>query len=149
MTLSSLLTFDATNILPGTDVSAGVWSHAEICLGIVSVCLPCYRPLFRDLKAIFSSDKSKTTSSTLPPGSPHQIPLGDPLGGTAKTTLGSNIELVSTEVWSAPSLPDQSLKVQLDTHPAGRPEQDAVQLGGWPEEDGVIRNPGVVGAGVR
>lgn len=48
-------------MLLGDDVPAAIWTHAEICLGIVSACLPCLKPLFRKSPtSVWSKDKSSS-----------------------------------------------------------------------------------------
>ena len=41
----------------GSDVDPGVWSAAEVCVGIVGACLPTLRPLFSP-RYCFRADRS-------------------------------------------------------------------------------------------
>ena len=59
-----------TLLFPGTNVLIAIWTHAEICLGIVSACLPCYRPLFRSIGEVFSINRSGKGSGAA--GAPQQ-----------------------------------------------------------------------------
>lgn len=56
-------------ILPGDDVPAAIWTHAEICLGIVSACLPCLKPLFRKPQSTaYSKDKGSSSATYISNG---------------------------------------------------------------------------------
>lgn len=91
-----------TNDQPGTDTPSSIWTHAELCLGIVSACLPCYRPVFRGVATVFSTNKSK--SSSLTPQSRSKV-SADPyksLEGKETSIGGSNIALVPSGQWKPP-----------------------------------------------
>ena len=48
-----------------SDVNAAVWSVVEVCIGIVSACLPTYRPLFLKLFGKCSAARKKRTAFSL------------------------------------------------------------------------------------
>ena len=89
--------------LIGTDVPASIWTHAELCLGVVSACLPCFKPLMRGVKRMISTITSGTFSKKSASQShSHGKPSTDPyksLGGKETSVHGSKIALVSTDEW--------------------------------------------------
>lgn len=96
-----MLTEDFLN--KGTDVPASIWTHAELCLGVVSACLPCFKPLLRGVKRMISTMTSGTSSKQAASQShPHSKPSTDPyksLNGKEISMHGSKIALVSTDEW--------------------------------------------------
>ena len=94
-----------TDSSPGTDTPSSVWAHAELCLGVVSACLPCYRPLFRGALEVFSTNRSKPGKLTPQSRSKVSADPYKPLDGKASSVSGSNrsdIALVPSEQWKAP-----------------------------------------------
>lgn len=87
----------------GTDVPASIWTHAELCLGVVSACLPCFKPLLRGVKRMMSSVTNSTLSKQVASQShSHSKPSTDPyksLNGKETSINGSKIALVSTDDW--------------------------------------------------
>ncbi|MCJ1428153.1 hypothetical protein MMC29_006061 [Sticta canariensis] len=88
------------------DVPVAIWTHASLCLGIVSACLPCYRPLFRAAYRKLSTYRSKPSNSE--PQNPHQEV---PTVGTYKApdskeadTSGLGSGLASNPQWSSQTL---------------------------------------------
>ncbi|MCJ1463280.1 hypothetical protein MMC07_001886 [Pseudocyphellaria aurata] len=84
------------------DVRVLIWTHAELTLGIVSVCLPCYKPLFAGLGGVFSTvfSTKKTSKSTTNPEykkSKDAFPSSDAKKNSGLT--GSETELVSRDEW--------------------------------------------------
>ena len=65
-------------MFPGTVTPGAIWSQVEISVGIISACLPVYRPLF--------ARKSKLPEATTPvyskpPKTPRSVPLTNCRGG--------------------------------------------------------------------
>lgn len=92
-----------SDALAGDDVPASIWTHAEFTLGIFSACLPCFRPLFKRVGVVFSSDaKSKKSTLTQPPNrSKLTTDTYKSLNGKeAGEDNGSKIALVSPDHWS-------------------------------------------------
>ena len=48
-----------------SDVNAAVWSVVEVCIGIVSACLPTYRPLFLQIFGKSAASGNKRTAFSL------------------------------------------------------------------------------------
>lgn len=46
-----------------TEVGAEIWTQAELNLGIVSACLPIFKPLYRKVKATVSALRTNDMSS--------------------------------------------------------------------------------------
>ncbi|MCJ1464422.1 hypothetical protein MMC07_003035 [Pseudocyphellaria aurata] len=87
------------------DVPVAIWTHASLCLGIVSACLPCYQPLFRQAYRKLSTYGSKSSSSAA------QIQPKELAAGKSKTsdeketdTGDSEIRIASRVEWDALSL---------------------------------------------
>ena len=81
-----------------------IWSHAELCLGVVSACLVCCKPALRGAIRMFGTIKSGTTSSKQPSSRSHAKPSTDAyksLDGDGKesSSRGSKIALVSSDEW--------------------------------------------------
>ncbi|MCJ1423852.1 hypothetical protein MMC29_001737, partial [Sticta canariensis] len=89
------------------DVRILIWTHAELTLGIVSACLPCYKPFFIGLGDVFSTvfSSRKSISAT----NPNSMKPADAFHSSdprKKPGLpGSQIELVSVDEWSDASKP--------------------------------------------
>lgn len=103
VSLIQRISYTKPDPLAGDDVPASIWTHAEFTLGIVSACLPCFRPLFKRVGGIFSSDpKSKKTTLTQPPNrsklttDTYRSLNGKEVG----EDNGSKIALVSPDSWS-------------------------------------------------
>lgn len=103
VSLIQRISYTKPDSLAGDDVPASIWTHAEFTLGIVSACLPCFRPLFKRVGGIFSSDpKSKKTTLTQPPNrsklttDTYRSLNGKEVG----EDNGSKIALVSPDSWS-------------------------------------------------
>lgn len=113
----------------GSDVPVAIWTHAELCLGIVSACLPCYRPLFKSIHNIFSTSASKSKSSTLTPQirSKASVDAYKTLDGKETDVNGSKTALFPQDQWENPSLPGHSSKVQNVA--VGSPPHGDIELG--------------------
>ena len=48
-----------------SDVNAAVWSVVEVCIGVVSACLPTYRPLFLKIFGKSGASGKKRTAFSL------------------------------------------------------------------------------------
>lgn len=95
--------YTKSDALAGDDVPASIWTHAEFTLGIVSACLPCFRPLFKRVGGVFTSDtKSKKSTLTQPPNrSKLTTDTYRSLNGKeAGEDNGSKIALVSPDHWT-------------------------------------------------
>lgn len=82
----------------GTDVPATIWTHAELCLGVVSACLPCCKPVLRGARDMLASRKGRSSgkpaSSSRSKGSADAYKCID---GTEPSSHGSQLELVSSD----------------------------------------------------
>lgn len=87
----------------GTDTASSTWTQAELCLGVVSACLPCFRPLYRGVISVFSTNESKSDKATPQSRTKVSADPYKPLDGKETPVSGSNIALVSPEQWKAPS----------------------------------------------
>lgn len=137
--LTHMESANLTHLFPGTNVPIATWTHAEICLGIVSGCLPCYRPLFKSIGEMFSTNRSGKDSG--PSGTPQQRSghksgshgtdayrtLGAGKDHEGDTVSGSKIALVPSDQWSVPSLPGHEGKVKSMAE--GKPLREDVELG--------------------
>lgn len=106
VSLIQRICYENSDALAGDDVPASIWTHAELTLGIVSACLPCFRPLFKSVGGVFasgsSSSKSKKITLTQPPNRSKLTTdtyrsLNGKEGGEDN---GSKIALVSPDHWS-------------------------------------------------
>lgn len=86
------------------DVPVATWTHASLCLGIVSACLPCYRPLFREVYGKLSTYRSKSSNSAAKnhPNESRVNPYKMP-DEKETDTNESEIRLSSRDQWSARS----------------------------------------------
>ncbi|MCJ1463353.1 hypothetical protein MMC07_001960 [Pseudocyphellaria aurata] len=90
-----------------TDTPASIWTHAELCLGVVSACLPCFRPLYRGVRTAFSTNKSKSSMLTPPSRSKVSADPYKPLDGKDTSTNGSSVAL---QQWKAPYTPNVAIE---------------------------------------
>ena len=139
-----------TLLFSGTNVPIAIWTHAEICLGIVSACLPCYRPLFRSIGEAFSTNRSGKGSGAagaLQQRSGHKSgshgtdaynSLGEGKDQGGDIISGSNVALVPSDQWSVPSLPGHEGKVKSMAE--GKPLREDVELGMNRNAIGVTRD---------
>lgn len=101
------------------DVAPDIWVHVQICLGIIGATLPCLRPLFHGVGAIFSSHKPSSSAPTsgnmrsarsAKGSAPDQYKS---LEGEEPSLTESDTGLVPLQQWTAtPSFPGQSSSVQ-------------------------------------
>lgn len=92
-----------------------MWAQAAACIGIVSACLPCYKPLFKEMRfptglngpsiPSQSRPKSKVIATDTYKTLDGQEPSGTASHGSSK------IELVSRDQWKTP-LPRNKTIVQ-------------------------------------
>ncbi|MCJ1463320.1 hypothetical protein MMC07_001927 [Pseudocyphellaria aurata] len=88
-----------------TNVNAAIWAHASTCIGIVSACLPCYRPLVKDMGFVAGSNRASQPSqsrSKVKAADIYKTLEGQEPSGTGSAN-SSKIELVSRNHWTAPS----------------------------------------------
>lgn len=83
------------------------WTEAEHHLGIVTACLPCFRPLFHGIRGILSTHHTTNSSSnksssgrTVQPRS--AIEMYKALKGKETPMNGSKIALVPCDQWTIP-----------------------------------------------
>lgn len=53
------------SILLGSLAEGAVWSTSEVCIGILSACLPCFRPFIRITREHWTSRTGKSDSESL------------------------------------------------------------------------------------
>ena len=103
----------------GDDTPASVWTHAELCLGVVSACLPCFRPLFKRVGGVFTSNKS--SSNRMTPQSRSRV-SADPyksLDDKEASHSGSKIALVPVDQWKSSYAPSKG-KPKVDIQGGGQ-----------------------------
>lgn len=120
------------NVLIGSkdnDVTSILWTHAELCLGIVGACLPCYRPLFKNLENIFGSNQKSTSASQ--PRSKIPTDAYKSLDGKETSMDGSKIKLVPSDQWSGKSAPTSQVPGTLKSQATvnGRSRERDVESG--------------------
>lgn len=88
----------------GTDTKSAIWAQAATCSGIISACMPIYKPLFKDLG--FASSSKRPMSVSQPRSKVNATDTYKTLDGQEPSRTGSNgsskIELVSHERWKVP-----------------------------------------------
>lgn len=106
-----------------------IWTHALVCLGIVSACLPCYKPLFRGVVEKLRSIRTSRSSTLRPSGSLKKSALADPyshLDGKETEINGSKTAIFDQDQWSAPSRPGVNSAVKSADNGTHR---DDIELG--------------------
>lgn len=100
-----------------------LWTHAELTLGIVNACLPCYRPFFKGLRGVFSTvfSTQKSRSTTNPGSKKSADAFGASNAGERSGLTGPKIELASVDQWSVASRqgknPTVTYKVSAESGP--------------------------------
>ncbi len=81
---------------------ASIWTHAELCLGVVSACLPCCKPILRGAKRMLDSWKSMSSSKPLSSASRSKgsADAYKCLDGQEPSVPGAKMELVPSDRWT-------------------------------------------------
>ena len=128
------------------DPGASIWSHAQVCLGVVAACLVCLKPLVGMVHdVIFTKPPSSAATSTLHTKSTRNAKLSaadssKTLEGKETASNKSDIALVPRQQWTAtPSFPGQSSSIQTKSIVEAGPLPKDVERGLSSTEIGVIR----------
>ena len=116
------------DFLIGANVPVSTWTEAEYHLGVISACLPCFRPIFRSMKGIISTKQSKSSNLT-PSVRPNAVDPYKELPGQDTSRSGSKIALVPSDQWTSPPQPAHVRNGGFETIASeGRPQND-IELG--------------------
>lgn len=145
------LAIDNSLVETVTDIPITNWTAAEHHLGIVSACLPCFRPLFHGIRSIFSSHDHTSSNDKPSSGRPAQprsaADVYKSLDGKETSMNGSKIALVPSDQWTVPpitpaSVYDHSNAIKnkaVAESGVARPPRDDVELGLSPSNINVTR----------
>ncbi|MCJ1264679.1 hypothetical protein MMC22_004553 [Lobaria immixta] len=110
------------------NIPVSTWTEAEYHLGVISACLPCFRPIFRSMKGIISTKQSKSSNLT-PSVRPNAVDPYKELPGQDTSRSGSKIALVPSDQWTSPPQPAHVRNGGFETIASeGRPQND-MELG--------------------
>ncbi|MCJ1269870.1 hypothetical protein MMC22_009763 [Lobaria immixta] len=137
-------------LLGDTDIPVTDWTEAEHHLGIVSACLPCFRPLFHGIHGLLSTHHRTSSSNKASSGrTPQARPVADTyktLDGKETPMNGSKIALVPCDQWTVPPVlpasaynPNNVAKTKAVVEGGVARPHDDVELGLSPRNINVTR----------
>lgn len=104
------------------EVAPAIWSHVQLCLGVVGANLPCLKPLFHGIRGVLSThhpSASATASGNIRSARSGKGPASDQyksLEGKEPSLTESDIGLVPLHKWTpTPSFPGQSYGVHTQS----------------------------------